>query len=242
MTPSIPALELQYWRHRKELPTVAEQLGELFRFSRAIHAYSPLLQDWWLTSDKDIDDALLYRAFDRHGPAAEALDAIESKTKNTHDIRSISVWNGRRNEEEGAVLGSRCNVIGRPDAVSFGLTLRPEVADWKTAVAWLQAAVTIWPALFATFGPFWYNERRVFRDRPGLGWLLYLPRSLTAREVPEARRLVPVMRNGKEQLGTIIVSVVNEPFSLDNPEHIRIANDIEIRLVDRGLLPRYADL
>ncbi len=242
MTPSLPALELQYWRHRKELPSVAEQLGELFRFSRAIHAYSPLLQDWWLTSDKDIDDALLYRAFDPHGPTAEALTVIGTKTKNTHDIRSISLWIGSKNGEEGAGLSSRCNVIGRPDAMRFALRLKPEVSDWRTGVEWLQAALAIWPALFATFGPFWYSEKAVFRDRPGVGWMLYLPRKLTAQDVPEARRLVPVMRNGKEQLGTIILSVVDEPFSLDNPEHIRIANDIEIRLVDQDLLPRYADL
>ncbi len=242
MTPSLPALELQYWRDRKELPTVAEQLGELFRFSRAVQAYSPLWQEWWLTSAKDIDDALLYRAFDPHGPTAEALAAIETKTRNTHDIRSISVWNGRRNEEESAVLGSRCNVIGRPDAANFALTLNPEVPDWQTGVEWIQAALAIWPALFATFGPFWYNEMRVFKDRPGVGWMLYLLHRLTAKEVPEAPMLVPVTRNGKAWVGTIIVSVVGEPFSLDNPEHIKAANDIEIRLVDQGLLPRYADL
>jgi hypothetical protein len=46
----------------------------------------------------------------------------------------------------------------------------------------------------------------------------------------------------KNQLGTIIVSVSDEPFSLDNPEHKKVANDIEIRLVDQDLLPRFTDL
>ncbi len=126
--------------------------------------------------------------------------------------------------------------------MEFALRLKPEISDWQTGAEWLQAALSIWPALFATFGPFWYNEKRVFRDRPGVSWMLYLPRKLTAQEVPEAQRLVPVMGNGKEQLGTIIVSVVDKPFSLDIPEHIRITNDIEIRLVDQDLLTRYADL
>jgi hypothetical protein len=44
------------------------------------------------------------------------------------------------------------------------------------------------------------------------------------------------------QTGTIIVSVANEPFSIGNPEHIEIANSIEIRLVDQDLLPRIYDL
>jgi hypothetical protein len=76
--------------------------------------------------------------------------------------------------------------------------------------------------------------------------MLYLPRVLTAQQVPEARALVPVMgKNAKgkdEQQGTIIVSVTDEPFSDENPDHVRIANAIEIRLVDQDLLPRYADL
>ena len=54
--------------------------------------------------------------------------------------------------------------------------------------------------------------------------------------------LVPIMGTGKQQLGTIIVSVTDEPFSIENPAHLKIANDIEIRLVDQDLLPRYADL
>ena len=76
--------------------------------------------------------------------------------------------------------------------------------------------------------------------------MLYLPRTLTAREVPEARALLSVMQNdekGKErQIGTIIVSVTDAPFSDENPDHVKIANAIEVRLVDQDLLPRYADL
>lgn len=76
--------------------------------------------------------------------------------------------------------------------------------------------------------------------------MLYLPHVLTIRQLPEARALVPVMgqdEKGKDkQIGTIIVSVIDEPFSDENPEHVKIANAIEIRLVDQDLLPRYADL
>lgn len=86
----------------------------------------------------------------------------------------------------------------------------------------------------------------VFKDRPGVGWMLYLPQVLTVQQVPEARALVPVMgkdAKGKDkQLGTIIVSVTDEPFSDENPEHVKIANAIEIRLVDQDLLPLFTDL
>ena len=37
-------------------------------------------------------------------------------------------------------------------------------------------------------------------------------------------------------------NVTDAVFSAENPEHVEIANRIEIRLVDLDLLPRYADL
>ncbi|SAL29547.1 hypothetical protein AWB64_02523 [Caballeronia sordidicola] len=82
---------------------------------------------------------------------------------------------------------------------------------------------------------------QVFPNRPGAGWMLYLPRVISTKEVPEARDLIPVME-GKKQKGTLVVSVIDEVFSADNPEHVMIANAIEERLVDQDLLPRYAEL
>ncbi|KWN76673.1 hypothetical protein WM24_31175 [Burkholderia ubonensis] len=71
--------------------------------------------------------------------------------------------------------------------------------------------------------------------------MLYLPHVLTSNEVPEACDLIPVVRDGKQQ-GTIIVSVTDAVFDVDNPEHVKVANAIEIRLADQDLLPRYIDL
>lgn len=62
------------------------------------------------------------------------------------------------------------------------------------------------------------------------------------QQVPEARALIPVPEAGRKQTGTIIVSITDVVFSVDNPEHVEIANRIEIRLVDQDLLPRYSDI
>ena len=56
------------------------------------------------------------------------------------------------------------------------------------------------------------------------------------RVIPSAA--VPVV-DGKY---TLIVSVVDEPFSASNPEHVKIANAIEERLVDQDLLPLFTEL
>ena len=67
--------------------------------------------------------------------------------------------------------------------------------------------------------------------------MLYLPSAITREKLLEAAELVPVME-GKKQKGTIIVSVADNVFSIDNPDHVRIANTIEIQLADQDLLPR----
>ncbi|MBR8184604.1 immunity 52 family protein [Burkholderia ambifaria] len=87
-----------------------------------------------------------------------------------------------------------------------------------------------------------YQTYQVFDDKPGVGWMLYLPKLITAQQVPEARELISVPEAGRLHTGTIIVSLPDAVFSVSNSEHVEIANRIEIRLVDQNLLPAFADL
>lgn len=243
---SPPAMELSFRRGQPKLIDVATQLSELYDFSRVLAPYSNLLQRWFLSSGNSKSEALMYEAFDAHGPTAAALAVLNQKSQGVSDLRSISVWNGAEKDAESASLSSRVNVLGRPDTIEFSLRLQPEVSDWQVPLSWLTKAVSIWQPSVCTFGPFWYSDHKVFDDRPGASWMLYLPQPLTHQQIPEARALVPVMGPGEKgkdkQVGTIIVSVTDEPFSDENPKHIKIANAIEVRLVDQDLLPRYEDL
>lgn len=243
---SIPAMEVFFRRGQPTLVDLATQLQELYEFSRAVGPYSPLLQRWLLSSSKSKAEAQLYEAFDASGPTAAALAVLNQRNQGVNDLRSISLWNGAEADSESAGLTSRANVLGRPDTIEFSLRLKPEVTDWRVPVSWLTKAVSLWRPSVATFGPFWYSDHKVFEDRPGASWMLYLPKTLTPQQVPEARVLAPVMgkdEKGKDkQVGTIVVSVIDEPFSDENPEHVKIANAIEVRLADQDLLPRFADL
>lgn len=243
---STPVMELFLRRPQTSLIDVSAQLRELYAFSCAVGDYSPLLKHWFLSSDKSKQDALLYEAFDGKGPTDVALAVLHEKSKGVSDVRSISLWNGAESDAETATLSSRVNTLGRPDTVEFALRVAPDIDQWAVPVGWMKRAIAIWHPNTCSFSPCWYSDHKVFEDRPGMGWMLYLPRALNARQVPEARALVPVDgldENGKNtQIGTIIVSVTDEPFSDENPEHVNIANAIEIRLADQDLLPRYAEL
>lgn len=82
--------------------------------------------------------------------------------------------------------------------------------------------------------------KKVFPDRISCGWMLFIPAIILPHLIPEAARVVPVMK-GNRQTGTIVVST-DEIFDGNNIEHIRKANDIEIRLLDLGLLPLMTEL
>ncbi|EJN01734.1 hypothetical protein PMI40_03221 [Herbaspirillum sp. YR522] len=119
----------------------------------------------------------------------------------------------------------------------------PALAEKKSVVRLIESLLPIWPAPFVSVSEARYEAiHKVFDDRPGVGWMLYLPRTINTQQVPEAQELIAVHDKDGGQQGTIIVSIRDEPFSVDNEEHIKVAASIEMRLVEHDLLPRYSDL
>lgn len=217
----------------------------LFELRQHVRQFSPKLAQWFLGGNSR-EEALLYSAFDAHGPTTAILAVLREQARHEQGrlpfMQSVGLWNGE-DQVNGASMGCFIRHADEPSHVDFGSRLR-EFQTFPNVLSTIQKMVDIWRPLYLSVEPVFYEP--VFKDRPGVGWMLYLPRVLTAQQVPEARALVPVMgKNAKgkdEQRGTIIVSVTDEPFSDENPDHVRIANAIEIRLVDQDLLPRYADL
>lgn len=82
--------------------------------------------------------------------------------------------------------------------------------------------------------------RSVFPDRLAVGWMLYIPHVVLPELIHEAARIVPVV-DGEKQKGTIVVST-EDIFEGSNKEHVGKANDIEIRLLDLGLLPLMTEI
>nr|WP_281261810.1 Imm52 family immunity protein [Caballeronia novacaledonica] len=127
---------------------------------------------------------------------------------------------------------------------------RVAATGYSRLVDLLEKTFQILPPIVAELGAYDYYTKdvrnpgrrvKVFPDRPGVGWMLYLPRRIEIEQVPEARMIHHVKDlNGTE--GTILISEIDGPFDADNPEHVKVANAIEIRLADQDLLPRYVDL
>ncbi|RFP28736.1 immunity 52 family protein [Duganella sp. BJB476] len=223
---------------------VPAMLTEVHSIRQELKACSPLLDDWLLKRNTK-DETYRYDVFDAAGPTSAAIAVLTESLKAVVDPKIISMWNGRERLEGvslqyvGRIAPETSMLVLRAKPAAFSRTVEPVLkAILKTAGLFAPAAVSVETTA--------YFDKKVFKDRPGIGWMLYLPRVLTVQQVPEARALVPVAgkdaKGNEKQIGTVIVSVTDAPFSDENPEHVKIANAIEIRLVDQDLLPRYVDL
>ena len=243
-----PPLSIMFRAHFKidlgNPPTLDDDLSRLFELRQHLRQLSPKLAEWFL-GGKTKELAYLYPAFDESGPTTAIASVLRERYRKRKDsiiTRPIGIWNGEEGVE-GATMGQVYREVQAPSLVHFETEL-VDFLEYQKVLSTTLKMVDIWNPLFVSVEPTFYEP--VFKDRPGVGWMVYLPQLLNLQQVPEARALVPVMgkdAKGKaKQIGTVIVSVTDAPFSDLNPEHVRIANAIEIRLVDQDLLPRYANM
>lgn len=205
----------------------------------------PLLSAWYLARGKTAEESLQYRAFveEVNGETA-CLAVLAQEAKNLGEV-GVSLWNGEESVETGAALHlvmSRGPFTSDLTLMLGGSSSQPRIGDYKATAEFLAMAVrSTRPECGFVYHRSGYGNKQTFKDRPGVGWMLYLPRVFTAQELPEARALVPVF-DGKERLGTIIVSVTDAVFDDNNAEHLQIARDIETRLVSNDWLPTWTQL
>jgi hypothetical protein len=222
-------------------------LARLYRIADSIAQRSKIAKrEWHLQGDTE-EEAKLYSAFDGDAPSTAALAVIREEYRNVTDVTSVGIWAHPEGTEIGGSMTFRMLPPGETCSVDVSLTNRAEggngeLINYADVVHYVSLIATECKSHLIEVWPLEYFEKRVFDDKPGVGWMLYLPKVITAQQVPEAGALIPVPEAGKKQVGTIIASVTDDVFSVDNPEHVEVANRIEIRLVDQDLLSAYADI
>ncbi len=196
----------------------------------------------WLAQGDSLDEARLYPAFEDGKPSTALLAVLKERFRNDPSTTYVALWDGNESQNEGATLACHVGDKFLPDSFEVNLYDESSLGDVDSIQRVVRTAIATFSPAYVSVAPRAYAERQVFDDKPGVGWMLYLPKVLTVQQVPEARALIPVPEAGRKQTGTIIVSVTDAVFSVGNPEHVEIANRIEIRLVDQDLLPRYSDI
>lgn len=205
---------------------------------------NPTLERWWLGGES-LQAAQRYEAFadgiNGHA-ASKAVVAAECKGSRAP---VIFLWNGEEDDSKGASLVLSVTESVFPSKIQFspgGPIAGSCLGDYKQTAEFVSmlARDTDAECCFV-YNQAGYGKRMTFQDRDGVGWMLYLPRVFAAADVPEARALIPVMKDNK-QMGTIVVSVTDGVFDYRNAEHLAIARDIETRLVSNDWLPTWAQM
>jgi Immunity protein 52 len=220
-------------------------LDALRPYAEWLGKHDPTLRHWYLGGDT-LDEAQQYEAFADSPNGHTAAKAVVSAEFRGSRTPIIFLWNGEDSTKTGASLSLSVREGQYPSDITLALSgsvTKPRIGGYKETAEFVSQLVSTTDAQCCyVYHPTGYGKHIIYKDRPGVGWMLYLPLVLTARDIPEAEALVPVMKD-KKQLGTIIVSVATDGvFDFRDPEQLRVARAIETRLVSNDWLPTWAQM
>ena len=178
---------------------VAEKIDAVVRY---LQANDPLSKEWLLMRDT-LNESLLYPVFDGGGALPTAAEAVLETEYKGEDVRFLSMWNGQTKKSD--VVSIIFSFHDR-DWPKWTLTINyresiERLGGYRRVADLLSIIATTLSPIAITVSRNDYFEKQIFQDRPGVGWMLYLPNALTTKEVPEARALVPGACQGSEREG-----------------------------------------
>lgn len=214
---------------------ISDCFYELDRSAKVVKKLTRQEQEWYLTGYSK-KEALKYAVFNGNEPSQNAVNILEQHYKTNHPLINESIWNG---QADGAAcsISHYMKLIDNPRKSNIIIDIDQQVSQTSDVIDSLSLLAKgknrTWIKVDSK--GYWRKDRNVFPDRLYVGWMLYIPHVVLPELIPEAAKIVPVIENEKQK-GTIVVST-EEIFDGNNKEHISKANDIEIKLMDLGLLP-----
>lgn len=204
----------------------------------------PTLKRWWLGGDT-LEEAQRYEVFADGVNGHTATKAVLAAEFKGSREPVVFLWNGDEDAKKGASLVLSVTETRYASSLDFspsGPLAGSIIGDYKQTAEFVALLARDTDAQCCyVYNLAGYGKHMTFQDRPGVGWMLYLPRVFTQADVPEARALIPVMKD-KHQMGTILVSVTDSVFDYRKPEHLEVARDIETRLVSNDWLPTWEQM
>ncbi|MEI9883878.1 Imm52 family immunity protein [Atlantibacter hermannii] len=220
--------------------TIGDCVNLLYKSALVVKKITKQDQIWYLTGHSK-KEASQYIVFSGDKVNQNALDIFHRHYKKNYPLINESMWNGQPD-------GFACEIShfmkfrDNPGKVNLIIDMDQRVSNTLDMIDSLQLLTKengkSWIKVDSK--GYWLHNRNVFPDRIYVGWMLYIPHVLLPELIREAARVIPVIEFGKQK-GTIIVST-EEIFDGSNKEHVGKANDIEIKLLDLGLLPLMTEL
>jgi len=221
----------------------AETLTKVGSVIDVMAAAAPALsRPRWRMQGDTLEEAQASEVYAADGqPTGAAVSALENEYRG-EETSSLGIWDGSTDESIGASIEVYASGGHFPDTVS--ISAHGTFIESKDVVARVVAAAAkgFLPGAISA-APDSYVEKQAYPDRPGVGWMIFLPLELSAQQIPEAQEIIPVLSDdGQKRLRTILVSIKDEVFSADNEEHLAAAHNIEARLISMDLLPLLSEI
>lgn len=196
----------------------------------------------WFELGHSKKQALSQMAFENNKISESTLLKWERRYKKDSPLFIESVWDGKSDYSSSInyrkMFFDQVNRVG----VELHLVSQNKNIDVESFIALFSRIAFYFKCSYinADSGGYRFFDNNVFPDRLSVGWMIYIPHVVLPRLIPEAARIVPVV-DGEKQKGTIVVST-EDIFDGKNKDHIGKANNIEIKLLDLGLLPLMTEL
>ncbi|WP_416260541.1 Imm52 family immunity protein [Gibbsiella quercinecans] len=232
-------------------------------FSEVCERFDSMLdtKKTWYEKGRSRKQALQHQIFTQGTILEEVQSRWEKRYKKNYPFFGEGIWDGRSDEDSvgidltSSTSGTHRRANPMTLTVEFPINIATTRLSLDRMVTFILDILELnenctylsvesggysFPELAINGSEYQEVYKQVFPDRITCGWMLYIPHVVLSELIPEAARIVPVM-DGQKQKGTIVVST-EEIFDGNNKEHIGKANDIEIKLLDLGLLPLWTEL
>ncbi|NRN30636.1 Imm52 family immunity protein [Photorhabdus heterorhabditis] len=234
---AIIRLEINVYYQQQETITANMALMDLFNITRQIDVFFDQKKTWYLTSYSR-KEALKHIVFDEQGPTEVAIKNFEKDYKKDFPALITGIWDGEKDELSSGIDYSKMPSV-RPNWVWLQLNLnidsqQLDILRLINLVSYLSLSRNS-PNIQVESNEYTVKGKQVFPDRLSVGWMLYQPRIIDKSYLPMAEEVLPVYQNN-EQVGTLIVTKKGI-FDGRNQDDIDKSNDVEIQLVNLGLLP-----
>lgn len=217
-------------------------LNELFEVSKLIDGLLGTNKCWY-EKGYSRKQALKHIVFCHDKANADVVTRWQSQIKKDYPMIIEGVWDGEVDSRVCSINYLRKHIVNpEKTALDISVTCTAVDVDSYKVLCFFSGLVKgrdNCHAVINTNG-YWNRSENVFPDRVCAGWMIYVPSIILPDLIPQAAKVVPVM-DGDKQKGTIVVSTEGI-FDGSNKEHIARANDLEIRLLDLGLLPLMTEL
>ncbi|MGE8365121.1 Imm52 family immunity protein [Cupriavidus sp.] len=228
--------KLSFDKQRISRVPVHVQIDRSLTFLKAMGQIDPILKNWLLCAEGK-DDGLTHNVLLDQSSLLREIESWKDSDSDVNDM-SFVLWNGVSNPLKGGLSITYHARSGGslPAYIEFSEagTLARCLQDPRQGIVELMnTAADLWPEIYwGVAAPNEYlRKQRVFQDRQTVGWIGYCPHPLSTADFPNVAEL-----RATQSQGTIIVSC---PGIMDekNVQHVKVAGETDIKLVELGLLP-----